>query len=626
MDFRKDINGLRAIAVMAVVLFHFNKSWLPGGFVGVDVFFVISGFLMTKIIIKGFSDNSFSLGRFYYARAKRIVPALFALCMLLSVVGWLILTPSDYITLGKHASSSMLFFSNFTYWHESGYFDAPSQNKWLLHTWSLSVEWQFYLLYPILLGLIKRFTKIDKIKYVLLVGTLLGFIVSVVATHMWPVSSYFLLPTRAWQMAFGGVAFLFPLSLQPKHAFKIEWVGHFLIIMSCLFISQDFMWPGYWAFIPVFGAFCIIQANNQESIITGNKLFQYIGMCSYSIYLIHWPIIVAAKKMRVELNIVSYALLVFTLSVLFYRFIEKKRNVNWKWASAALLVSILIYTNDGFMNRVSPEFQFTNKQYHRKYYGGAGYPADEVFYLNSTENDYSLIFTGDSFGLQYSKSLEERNVKVAGLFDHGCFILPNYTRYRFNAEDIACSNEYPKLMGLLNQNTSIPVFIAHNWDYYQDKLIKKGGSYPCELSKEEFYKVIKSELEQLFEDGGHSRSYFIVGVPPETDINAFDCLAQKDLYGVQFLSPCETEEKEKVHEINELLQSISMTKDNVYFVNPNDALCDNGMCSIIIDDQPVYSDGSHLSVYGAGKVADLILKTLDDATMSVRNILAAHKQ
>lgn len=136
MKFRYDINGLRAIAVIAVVLYHFNPTLLPGGFVGVDVFFVISGFLMTGIIFSGLENNNLDLYKFYQARANRIVPPLTILCLFLLAFTFLQLSPLDYITIGKHISSSLLFFSNMIYWRESGYFDVSSYDKWLIHTWS----------------------------------------------------------------------------------------------------------------------------------------------------------------------------------------------------------------------------------------------------------------------------------------------------------------------------------------------------------------------------------------------------------------------------------------------------------------------------------------------------------
>ncbi|HCR4033766.1 TPA: acyltransferase, partial [Morganella morganii] len=149
--FRKDINGLRALAVLSVVIFHFNRDYLPGGFIGVDIFFVISGFLMTSIIFRGLLNNNFSYTQFLYSRVKRIIPALMCIISILILFGFLFLEPMSYLSLGKHSFYSLLFSSNIVYWLESGYFDVNSNNKFLLHTWSLSVEWQFYMIYPLVL-------------------------------------------------------------------------------------------------------------------------------------------------------------------------------------------------------------------------------------------------------------------------------------------------------------------------------------------------------------------------------------------------------------------------------------------------------------------------------------------
>ena len=293
MQFRKDINGLRAIAVIAVVLFHFNPSWMPGGFAGVDVFFVISGFLMTGIIFRGIEQENFSILTFYVARANRIIPALAVLCLFLLVFGWFYLTPLDYQTLGKHVASSMGFLSNIIYWRESGYFDAASHEKWLLHTWSLSTEWQFYIIYPLVLVAMKQFMSLKTMKATVLVGTVLGFIFSVIATYQWPNPAYYLLFSRAWEMMIGGVAFLYPLELAKSRKKVFEWAGLTLIIVSYIFISKENLWPGYLAVIPVFGAFLLIQAQRDDSIVTSNRLFQLLGKWSYSIYLWHWPLVVA---------------------------------------------------------------------------------------------------------------------------------------------------------------------------------------------------------------------------------------------------------------------------------------------------------------------------------------------
>jgi peptidoglycan/LPS O-acetylase OafA/YrhL len=300
MNFRTDINGLRAIAVIAVVVFHFSPDWLPGGFAGVDVFFVISGFLMTKIIFSGLENNTFSILRFYIARAKRIIPALAVLCLVLLVLGWFYLTPVDYRALSEHVVSSMAFLSNITYWKESGYFDAEARGKWLLHTWSLSVEWQFYILYPLMLVTMKKFMDLKTIKIVVPIAAIIGLVLSVFATYRWPVPAYYLLPTRGWEMLAGGVAYLYPFTLSAKNKPRLELAGIILILTSYFLISKENTWPGYLAIIPVLGAFFIIQSQRTESALTNNALLQHIGNWSYSIYLWHWPLVVVISRFELS--------------------------------------------------------------------------------------------------------------------------------------------------------------------------------------------------------------------------------------------------------------------------------------------------------------------------------------
>lgn len=292
MKFRHDINGLRALAVAGVVLFHFNSAWLPGGFAGVDVFFVISGFLMTGIIFNGLEKKNFSVIRFYVARANRIIPALAVLCFILLLFGWLYLPPLDYQLLGKHALSSISFLSNVTYWTEAGYFDAASHEKWLLHTWSLSVEWQFYIIYPLILFLIHKFTSVKLMEYLIVVATFMGFVFCVFASFNWPNASYYLLPTRAWEMMIGGVAYLFPIVISNKNKKLLERLGLMLIVGSYFFVSKEDAWPGYAALFPVLGAYFVILSARDKSFITGNVVFQKVGAWSYSIYLWHWPLVV----------------------------------------------------------------------------------------------------------------------------------------------------------------------------------------------------------------------------------------------------------------------------------------------------------------------------------------------
>lgn len=353
--FRNDINGLRAIAVIAVVLFHFNPSWMAGGFAGVDVFFVISGFLMTGIIFRGIDNNNFSVFSFYVSRANRIVPALAALCLTLMAAGWFILTPLDYKELGKHSIGSIGFISNILYWRESGYFDSASLEKWLLHTWSLSVEWQFYIIYPLAILFINKLFSRSHVKYLVLAGCALSFILCIFVTYKWPTAAYYILPTRAWEMLIGGVAYLFPINADDRKKRILEIIGASLVFFSYLIVSSETAWPGYMASLPVLGAFLIIQSARSKSIITGNFIFQKIGLWSYSIYLWHWPIVVAIYIYSLSSAYIYLGLALSTmLGYLSYEFIEKyKFNSLGKWPeiykAKPLYIAIFVISSGVFL-------------------------------------------------------------------------------------------------------------------------------------------------------------------------------------------------------------------------------------------------------------------------------------
>lgn len=373
MNFRTDINGLRAIAVLGVVLFHFLGNALPGGFAGVDVFFVISGFLMTAIIFRGLQAQTFKVTDFYLARARRIVPTLTVLCIVLLPLGWIYLHPIDFGTLGKHAIGSLSFTSNFMYIKESGYFDEASKEKWLLHTWSLSVEWQFYVVYPIALVMLRKFMRLQFLRYVLVLGAVASFALCVYATGRWPSSAFYLLPTRAWEMLVGGLAFLYPLQLSNPVKKWLEALGIGLIVASYVGLSDATAWPGYWAALPVAGALLVITAHREQSWISGNALFQWLGAVSYSVYLWHWPVVVWLNYSGKDADLVwvtEGVLLSVGLGALSYYVVENRKewsarapywatllgpNLGWLFA-VVIVASVLVVHQDGFASRLSPQY------------------------------------------------------------------------------------------------------------------------------------------------------------------------------------------------------------------------------------------------------------------------------
>ncbi|MDD1976834.1 acyltransferase family protein [Pseudomonas tussilaginis] len=373
MEFRRDINGLRAIAVMAVVFFHFGFSGFKGGFVGVDVFFVISGFLMTGIIFKKIDSFKFSFGGFYFDRARRIIPALAVVCLALVTFGFVFLDPSEYSLLGKHVGSSLVFLSNITFWREGGYFDQASHSKWLLHTWSLSVEWQFYMLYPVLLVLLRKFLAKNAVRWFVAVFALLSFFLSVYASSRYQGASFYLLPTRAWEMFAGALVFLFPVSFSKGWRIFLEALGLGLIVFSVIFFSESDVWPGWLAFVPVLGAALVIWAGRNDSVATCNVVSQFLGRASYSIYLWHWPLVVALVYFGVE-NRLPWVVFAIGVSValgyLSFIFVEqlasKKSMVAGKWAAPAkvfcvpaiaAVCSMIIFMSGGLSWRASETFE-----------------------------------------------------------------------------------------------------------------------------------------------------------------------------------------------------------------------------------------------------------------------------
>ena len=316
-EFRRDINGLRALAVLAVLLYHFRLPWAAGGFAGVDVFFVISGYLMTGIIVAGVVGHHFSLGRFYFARARRTWPALLVVCLTVALLGWFILLPDEYRSLGKHVRDSLLFSSNLRYLEEAGYFDVLSEQKWLLHTWSLSVEWQFYLVYPLLLlGLWRWRPALSTLVGGLLLLCVFSLSWSAWLSHADAERAFFTLGSRAWEMALGGLAWFVCENWRPRQALRLPLRGVALAVLltSLVAVDSQLAWPLPWA-IPAVLATGLLLALPANDGLLGHYLLQWLGTRSYSIYLWHWPVVVLLGWLGL-IDAQSWLLLGMALAVL----------------------------------------------------------------------------------------------------------------------------------------------------------------------------------------------------------------------------------------------------------------------------------------------------------------------
>jgi peptidoglycan/LPS O-acetylase OafA/YrhL len=299
--YRPEIDGLRAIAVMAVLLFHLDLG-LAGGYVGVDVFFVISGYLITKLVVRDLAEDGFSILTFWERRVRRIFPALFAMMAVTLVAGYFLLLPWDYEDLGRSVTAMAAFVSNFFFLSQSGYFDGPAELKPLLHTWSLAVEEQFYLLYPALLALLWHRYR-PGLQPVLIALWILSFVTSAVGVHQFPEATFYLLPTRAWELLTGALLALNVLPARVPAMVRqiLSAVGLSAILAAAFFYHPSTPFPGFAALLPCLGAAAFIAANDGRMTGTGQLLASrpvvFVGLISYSLYLWHWPAIAFYQRL-----------------------------------------------------------------------------------------------------------------------------------------------------------------------------------------------------------------------------------------------------------------------------------------------------------------------------------------
>jgi peptidoglycan/LPS O-acetylase OafA/YrhL len=334
-NYRPDIDGLRAIAVLAVVLYHAFPNALPGGFVGVDIFFVISGYLITKLILQELQSGSFKISNFYLRRAKRIFPALIVVLIAVIGLGWLILTPEEYKRLGVPIAGGAGFLANFVFWKESGYFDISADSKPLLHLWSLGIEEQFYVVWPLFLVWISRRRRSHSIKFFF--GVLLAsFVYSVFLVFRDTTAAFYSPIARFWELWIGAalayVNFVWGAQrLADGLQSPLALLGLTLCFLSLILIDSNSSFPGAWALMPTIGTALIILAGSREAPMLNTKILAArplvaIGLISYPLYLWHWPLLSFARIMESETPSPEIRIGLVGLSValawLTYRFIE----------------------------------------------------------------------------------------------------------------------------------------------------------------------------------------------------------------------------------------------------------------------------------------------------------------
>jgi peptidoglycan/LPS O-acetylase OafA/YrhL len=335
--YRSDVDGLRAIAVVSVVFFHAQLPFVQGGFVGVDIFFVISGYLINGVILRSAQTGTFSYAEFYARRARRILPALIFVVTTSCIAGWFLLSASEYREMGSTALSALVGTSNITFWRFQDYFAPDARLAPLLMTWSLGVEEQFYLIIPTLTLLLSRGAATRGFAVLACVG-LASLVFSVWCTGAYPTVAFYLLPARAWELAAGGLLAASELiwanragslPLSPRLSDALGWTGLALVAIAIFGLKESVPFPGVAALLPVIGTVALIAADGSfvNRRLLGTAPLRFIGLVSYSWYLWHWPLIaylrvVAVTSPPAQLLVVA-AFVALGLAVLTWRFIEQ---------------------------------------------------------------------------------------------------------------------------------------------------------------------------------------------------------------------------------------------------------------------------------------------------------------
>lgn len=352
--YRPDIDGLRAIAVLSVVGYHAFPSWVRGGFIGVDIFFVISGFLISTIILGSLAGKGFSYREFYSRRIRRIFPALLPVMAATFVFGWYVLLADEFSQLGKHVTASAGFVSNLVLWGEAGYFDTAAEAKPLLHLWSLAVEEQFYIFWPLLLGLVWRFKGARGLMFWMGMATGLSFLLNVAGVHRHADATFYSPLSRIWELAAGGLlahtAMRRTAEGRPVRGAQLRSIaGVAFIGLGLAMIQHTKAFPGWWALLPVLGACLCISAGMGawlNRVVLGSRLFVWVGLISYPLYLWHWPLLAFARVVEggmPPLAVRTGAVVAsFVLAWLTYRFIERPIRQSEGRGAVKVLAAVMV--------------------------------------------------------------------------------------------------------------------------------------------------------------------------------------------------------------------------------------------------------------------------------------------
>jgi peptidoglycan/LPS O-acetylase OafA/YrhL len=626
--YRPDIDGMRAIAVLSVVLFHISKSFVPGGYVGVDLFFVISGYLITLHVYIQVLAGEFSFGEFYKRRINRIVPALFALIAGVSLTGLFVLSPFDLIRLFKSAFYASIGVSNIFFWREYGsYFSSGIDEASLLHTWSLGVEEQFYVLWPLALMVVVRLKPIHRYCGIG-IALLAAVAVSEIGMRSAASASYYLLPTRAFELLTGGSLAVFffhrqsPLALRAANAFGS--MGLLLVAGCFVVINDKVSFPGVNAIYPCLGAAMLIAAGSNCESWTARALsvkpLVFFGLISYSLYLWHWPLIAFANYRGINIDGTTGAT-IFLLSVLLawasWRFVEtpfRRSGSGMSFSSVALRrylapVGIVIFAfigtaqSGGIPGRFDPRVpeyeriittapnELRSSCHSPTFYYDRKPTPSCVLGVKGRAPEILLI--GDSFANHFTGMVDilaqNDRVTVTDYTMDGCLPVKGmgFGAQRSYAQKCKARNDF-----------SYEYISANKFKY-----VILAGSWPVEGTAGSFSALqagLKSSIETIAAAG--SKLIIIVNNEPTGNAN---CPVRQLLSG----GSASCDRRQAHHEMRDkMFVDLKAAYPAISFIDPNQAICSGGVCHSMLGDIPLYRDDVHLNDVGSRAIGTLLVQ------------------
>lgn len=645
--------------MLPVILFHAGISGFAGGFVGVDIFFVISGYLITLIIHIEIREHRFSIVNFYERRARRILPALFAVCVVSIACAWPWMLPEGMDRFGESVSAVTVFSSNLLFWHHAGYFDAASEVKPLIHTWTLAVEEQFYVFFPLILIALRRLSS-QRLLWVLIALWLVSIGLSEYTAYHFQTTDFFLLPTRAWELGTGAIiAVGIPGAgrLGRRATAEIGSVaGIALIIYAIAAYDSTVPFPSLWALAPVIGSALIIVFARRETIvgtILCSRPFVGIGLISYSAYLWHQPIFaylrIRSLNQVPDTTLLAASAASILIAYVSWRHIERpfrdKRQTSRRTifaagaaGSAALFAfGVGAHVTDGFPSRLAPKalsiLNYTQHQKDIRYKceaSSSDFIRPEDACTRGADTDPTIAIWGDSHAAAVSKpladDLETHGVSFKELSSSGC--MPT-TGYRIVGAETRCTRYTPLAYKYLISHNNIKTviliaryaipFTGESFNNGRGGVDHDGGHYAVPTDAEysndreradALGKQIMRTTQTLLDHGKH---VVIVYPIPEAGWYVPDHMAKLIRYGAaggdDLWTPIDAYRKRNKGVFRQLDRLPH--NDDVIRVYPAKAFCDDdGRCSLASEGKPLYTDQSHVNEIGGHLVTSQIVSKM----------------